>query len=119
MFTKTVLTVLFAAAALGAETPIACNLKALTPAQRARQSALSRKLTAAVIGTRELPSGLVFRISTGITLPELGEWIADERKCCPFLDFQLLIECEGGPVELSLTGGAGVKDFLLSEFAKK
>ena len=119
MFTKSLLTVLLCAAAARAETPIACNLKALTPAARARQSALSRKLSAATVEKRELAGGLAFRLSlAAITLPELGEWIDDERKCCPFLDFQLSLECEGGAVELSLTGRSGVKEFLLADFAK-
>ena len=119
MFTKSLLTVLLFAAAARAETPIACNLKALTPAARARQSALSRKLSAATVEKRELAGGLAFRLSlAAITLPELGEWIDDERKCCPFLDFQLSLECEGGAVELSLTGRSGVKEFLLADFAK-
>jgi len=119
MFTKNLVTVLLCAAAATAETPIACNLKALTPAERARQSALSRKLSAATLEKREVASGLSFRLSLAeITLAELGEWIDDERKCCPFLDFQISVECEGGAVQLSLTGRAGVKEFLLSDFAK-
>ena len=119
MFTKSLLTVLLFAAAACAETPIACNLKALTPAERARQSALSHKLSAATVEKRELADGLAFRLSlAAITLPELGEWIDDERKCCPFLDFQLSLECEGGAVQLSLTGRPGVKEFLLADFAK-
>jgi len=118
MFTKSLVTVLFLAAAAAAETPIACNLKALTPAERARQSALSRKLSTATVEKRELANGLRFRLSLAeITLPELGEWIDAERKCCPFLDFQISIEREGGAVQLSLTGRAGVKEFLLSDFA--
>src|SRR5947209_1527424 len=106
MSTKSLLTVLlFTAAAASAETPIACNLKALTPAQRARHSELSRKLSAATVEKRELAGGLNFRLSLAeITLPELGEWIDNERKCCPFLDFQVSLECEGGALQLSLTG---------------
>jgi hypothetical protein len=53
-----------------------------------------------------------------MSFQEIGEWIENERKCCPFLDFQLNVDCDGGAVHLALTGGPGVKDFLLSDFAK-
>jgi hypothetical protein len=118
MFTKCCLTVLLCAAAVAAESPLACNLKALTPAERARHSALSRKLSAAAVEKRELPDGLGFRLSlTGVTLPELGEWIDAERKCCPFLDFRFSLEQESGAVQLALTGRPGVKEFLVADFA--
>ena len=117
--TKTLLSLALFTGITAAETPIACNLKALTPAERARQSALSRKLKAATVEKTELASGLSFKLSLAqMPLREVAEWIEDERKCCPFLDFQLSVECDGGAVHLSLTGGPGVKEFLLSDFGK-
>jgi hypothetical protein len=109
---------LMTAAVVGAESRLACNLKALAPAERARHASLSRKLSAAVVEKRELADGLVFQIAlAAVTLPELGEWIAAERKCCPFLDFHVSLERESSSVELSLTGRAGVKEFLVMDFA--
>jgi hypothetical protein len=118
MFAISLLTVLLFAMTPPPESPLACNLKALSPTQRARQSALSRKLSAAVLEKREAPDGLTFRLSLAdMSLPELGEWIDDERLCCPFLDFRLSLDREGGALHLSLTGRAGVKEFLISDFA--
>jgi hypothetical protein len=46
-----------------------------------------------------------------VSLAGVAEWIALERRCCPFFRFQLDVEGETGPVWLRLTG-AGVKEFL-------
>jgi hypothetical protein len=119
MFASTLLIVLLFAASVPAVSPLACNLKALNPAERAHHSVLSKKLSAAAMEKHETPDGIAFRLSlAGITLPELGEWIDAERKCCPFLDFQVLLEREGGSLQLTLTGRPGVKEFLLADFAK-
>ena len=118
MNTTCVLTVLLLVAGIRAESPIACNLKALTPAQRARLSTLSHKLNAAARDHRELPDGISFRLDTAaFSLSELGEWIEDERRCCPFLDFRLVLPRESGELQVSLTGRPGVKEFLLTDFA--
>ena len=120
MFAKFCLILLLCAAAvLAVESPLACNLKALTPAERTRHAALGRKLSAAATAKHETADGLVFRLSLGeFSLAELGEWIDGERKCCPFLDFHFSLEREGRTVQLSLAGRAGVKEFLAAEFAK-
>jgi hypothetical protein len=55
--------------------------------------------------------------SKGIALAQLAEWISFERKCCPFFKFEIELEPESGPVWLSLTGRAGVKEFILAAFA--
>jgi len=106
------------AASCSAQSPIVCNLKALSPAERQHHAMLGRKLRAATLETRELSSGLSLRLSSGIGIKELADWVEAERKCCPFLDFTIKLECEGGPVELVLTGREGVKQVLLQEFGK-
>ena len=116
---KIITTLILLAAACSAQSPIACNLQALTPAEREHFAALGRKLRAAAAEVKELPNGLSFRISSSLRLTELADWVEAERKCCPFLDFTVKLECEGGPVELALTGREGVKQFLLEEFGKK
>src|SRR5262245_54102489 len=85
-----------------AQSPIVCNLKALTASEREHHEAVTRKLKAAIADVKELSNGFSFRLSPGIRIAEVGEWIEAERKCCPFLDFQLRLEREGGPIQLSL-----------------
>ena len=35
-----------------------------------------------------------------------------ERQCCRFLRFQLVVEQDGAPMTLDVTGPAGTKEFL-------
>jgi hypothetical protein len=46
----------------------------------------------------------------------LGELIALERRCCPFLAFELRSEAEGGDVTLRIGGRAGVREFVGATF---
>jgi hypothetical protein len=119
MFLNNVLTVVLMAAAASGPSPIACNLKALAPAERARHAALSDKLRAAATSRRELPDGIAFNLNPAmVNLREVADWVEAERLCCPFLDFRITLERGGGGLQLSLTGRQGVKDFLLSDFAR-
>jgi hypothetical protein len=93
--------------------PLACDLTALDPAQRERRGALAARLTAAREEVRELPDGYAFRFASDpSTCLAVMEFVTLERRCCPFLDFVLDVEREGGPLWLRLTGREGVKPFL-------
>lgn len=101
------------------ESPIACSLTALSPAERKRHGEVTRQMRASVQEVRELPDGYAFRLPANETsIRETAEWIAMERLCCPFLGFNLEVSREGGPLWLHLTGRAGregVKLFLKAE----
>lgn len=107
-----VLSLTAALAASAADTRFACNLKALTPEQRTRHARLTRDLLAGVTERRELPDGYAFRIHAALS--DVGEWIAAERKCCPFFRFRL--EVSGEEEWLSIQGAEGVKQFIAAEF---
>jgi hypothetical protein len=95
------------------ESPLACDLDAISVSERPRYNELRRMLAASALGKRELPDGIAVKISTEhMALAQLAEWIALERKCCPFFEFKIEVAPESGPVWLSLTGRAGVKEFL-------
>lgn len=98
------------------ESPIFCNMNALTKEQRQRHKALSVELRAAVQEIRELPDGYSFRLpSDEAMLQKAVEWVTMERRCCPFIAFGIEVEREGGPLWLKLTGREGVKPFLKTE----
>ena len=98
--------------------PLACDLGAISASDRPRYNELRRAVVASVVGKRELPDGLAIQIDTArIALPQLAEWISFERKCCPFFEFRIDLAAESGPVWLSLTGRAGVKEFLWQAFS--
>ena len=94
-----------------------CNVKALTPSERAHHKQLSEKLMAARKETVEMGNGYEFQFSPkDVTLAELAEWVVNESKCCPFFDFHIDLENEGKLVCLRLTGEEGIKQFIRAEF---
>ncbi|MCL4301005.1 MAG: hypothetical protein KJ077_35050 [Anaerolineae bacterium] len=96
--------------------PLFCDLSALDTAQRARHQANTRQLFGSVKQIEELPDGYAFYWSAEAgTILTAAEFITQERLCCPFLDFALEINSEGGPLRLTLTGREGVKQFMLAE----
>ena len=94
-----------------------CNLKALTLPERARLYQLTEKLKAARIESVELLDGYAFRVqSEQVSIGELAEYVSSERKCCPFFDFAIELQRDGGPLWLKLRGKDGVKEFMRHEF---
>jgi hypothetical protein len=94
-----------------------CNIKALTPDERAHHRQLGEKLTAARKEIVETEKGYEFQYSPAdISLAELAEWVGAESKCCPFFDFHIDVEREGKLLCLRLTGEEGIKAFIRAEF---
>jgi hypothetical protein len=101
-----------------AESAFACRLDALTPHERARHATLTQELLASARWVQEIPRGYAFRFPDDRALSRhLVEWVALERRCCPFLEFEILLGLEGEPVILRLTGEQGVREFLAAELA--
>ena len=101
------------------ETPFACNLTALSPAERAEHHRLGAIVLEAIRSRREIADGYAFELEgSRVAIGDLAAWAGFERRCCPFFGFQLEFGSEGGPVTLRLTGRAGVKDFIRSEFER-
>lgn len=99
------------------ESPIACVMAALTDEQKGRRKELEERLGAVIEEVRELPDGYEIRLPTASqVVRDVAEFVTYERLCCPFLDFELKVEREGGPVRLRLRGREGVKEFVRLEF---
>jgi len=93
-----------------------CNIKALSPAERASHKQLTGKLMASRKDTVESEKGYEFQYSPkDVSLAELAEWVVAEGKCCPFFDFHIDLEREGGLLCLRLTGAEGIKAFIRAE----
>ncbi|HXN53384.1 MAG TPA: hypothetical protein VN943_15745 [Candidatus Acidoferrum sp.] len=93
-----------------------CNIKALSPAERASHTQLTDKLMALRRATVESEKGYEFQYSPKeVSLSELAEWVVAEGKCCPFFDFHLDLEREGSLLCLRLTGVEGIKAFIRAE----
>lgn len=103
----------------GNESPIACDMSAINPGQRAQHIATGGLVFRAAAEIRELSDGYAFRLpAEPETLLKTVEFISLERLCCPFLSFSLEVVPEGGPVWLRLTGREGVKSFIREEVSE-
>lgn len=98
------------------QSPIVCDLTALTDEERDEHEAVGEAMFAALQDVKELPHGYGFRLpATAKMLQTVATFIPRERKCCPFLDFTVEVERDGGPMWLHFTGREGVKEFLRME----
>jgi hypothetical protein len=94
-------------------------LNVLTPADRERHLQLTRELLGAVQEIREADASFEFVFPNGTEpISKLAGFIANERLCCPFLEFTLRIGPGEEPVSLILTGPEGTKAFLREEFSE-
>jgi hypothetical protein len=109
-------TALSLAVAVATPVPFACNMKALSPAERMRHTDNTRRLKTAVVEAQETERNLRFRVSDErVDLTALAEWVRLERRCCPFLTFNIEVEGDGGPTWLTLSGPSGAKEFIRLE----
>ena len=92
---------------------IACNLDALSVAERVRRAALAQTLVPQAQSVQELTDGYALQLSpTPALAHDSLEWLLLEHRCCPFLRLELELEPEEGSLWLRLRGGPGVKEFL-------
>lgn len=93
---------------------LACNMNALTKEQRARHEVMTKRLLEHAT-RKELQDGYAFTIDRAhVSVAELAEWVADESRCCPAVDFHVGLPAFG-PLTLRLDGGADVKEFIAAE----
>jgi hypothetical protein len=92
-----------------------CNMSGFTPEELERYAGLATTLRASVQETKELRDGYAFKLPAD-GLVATSEWIAMERRCCPFFMYELEIPRDSGPLMLRITGGRGIKDFIRTEF---
>ena len=93
---------------------LACDMSALTPEQRTRHRAMTARLLEHAT-RQELADGYLFTIERQhLSVPDLAEWVANESRCCPAVDFHLELPAFG-PLTVRLDGGADVKAFVAAE----
>jgi hypothetical protein len=94
---------------------LACVPAAIAPDERPAHFALIRRLFADLVRERaDLPNGYAYRFPPD-AFDALARFVANERKCCPFLDFELELGANAGPIWLRLTGPAGTGAILEAE----
>ena len=94
----------------------ACDMSALSPAQRAHHLETIRSVFGAARMVRELDSGYEFELGySSDRLHTLADFIAHEKLCCPFFSFDIRVKPGEDSLVLRLSGPAGVKPFILAE----
>lgn len=96
---------------------LACVPTAIAPEERAAHFALIRQLFGELAQEwAELPSGYAYRFRADAIEPP-ARFLANERKCCPFLTFELTVSADAGPVWLRMSGPEGTRAILDAELA--
>ena len=96
---------------------VACNLKAISSAERPRYNDLFMRIRDAARHRSEIANGYAFRLDgKAVHLQDIGEWISMERRCCPFLTFELSASGDTTDCVLKLTGPEGVRAVLQGDF---
>jgi hypothetical protein len=100
--------------------PIACELGVFDAATFARYHVLREQLDRASRGIEEQSDGYVVVLSgDDATLALVAEWLALERRCCPFLAFSVTFAGPEEPIRVKLGGDADVKRFLAAELGSR
>lgn len=91
---------------------IACNFGAIDPANRTVHADTAESIFASILDIKELANGYSFRMPLETPmLHKISAWIANERLCCPFFTFTVVVAAE---LWLQLTGTEEVKGYIKS-----
>ena len=94
---------------------LTCVRSAIPAAERPAHFALARELlTECAQERRELPNGYAIRFPPE-AVEAVARFIANERKCCPFLSFELTLAPESGACWLRRTGPDGAREAINAE----
>ena len=95
---------------------LACSLDAIPAEQREAHVALATDLfSRPAPPRRELPDGYEFRFPAS-RIEALARFIVNERRCCPFVNFELLVGASDD-VRLRMTGPPGAREVLQAELS--
>lgn len=94
---------------------LVCVLSAIEPDERSAHFELGHRLFTKLAEERiDLPSGIALRLAAD-DFSEVARFVANERKCCPFLHIEVEIAPNGGPLWLRLTGPQGTRELIEAE----
>ena len=99
--------------------PLACNMDVFMPGEREKHIQTTTQLFQSVQTIHEAENGFEFlfpNFDAPDNMTQLAEFIFNERRCCPFLEFTLKIASNDAPISLLLTGPEGTQEFLRAEF---
>ena len=96
---------------------VACVPAAIPAAARSAHFALAHRLFGEVAKERnDLPNGYAFRFDPA-DLEGVCRFVENERRCCPFMTFEVQIFPASGPLWLRMTGPDGTREVLDAELS--
>ena len=100
--------------------PVACNLNAMTQAQRERHIVVLNQLRKLVEQISELPDGyaFIYPVEAGLFMAA-AEFVTLESLCCSFFKFRLEFERGNGSFTLTLSGPPESKPIMLAALRGK
>jgi hypothetical protein len=102
---------------MGSTPGLACIPAAIPAPERPGHFALGRELLEErAIERVALPNGYATRFEPD-AFEAVARFVANERRCCPFLSFELLLEPAAGPLWLRMTGPEGTREILDAELS--
>jgi hypothetical protein len=91
--------------------PVVCTLS--PEALATRRQGLLAELLGRAHAHEELVDGHRWSFeATDDVLAMILRMVEAERRCCRFLRFHIIVESDGGPVSVELTGPPGTREFL-------
>lgn len=98
---------------------VACVPGAIPALQRSEHFALAAKLFEnAALSTSELKDGYEFRFPAQ-ELASVARFVANERLCCPFIRFEIVVDPGAEECALRMTGPDGTRAILAAELKLK
>jgi len=95
-----------------AGTPLACSINALNAREQGRRETLVETLFPKADVTEQADSFTLTWTGDPSVYGKLAEFVGYERRCCPFLEFDLRVSGPDQPVTLVLHADDDVKKFI-------
>lgn len=97
------------------QTGLVCVPSAIPADRRAAHLSLAQRLLRQLACERvSLPNGYALRYTLD-ALPLVAEFVANECRCCPFIDFEISVSASTGSLWLRMTGPEGTRELLDAE----
>jgi hypothetical protein len=89
----------------GVEVPLACDLQAIPQQERVEHLALADRLYGRLARERRVEEdGVAFRFDAA-DYDAVTRYVANERLCCSFVRFEIVVAPNHGPIWLRVAGG--------------
>jgi hypothetical protein len=103
----------------GTSRPLACDMSAFSADERQRYDILRRRVMSGVQHTVGTTTGVRLRLDPSLPPVTVAEWLALERRCCPFLNLGLNLT-DDGQTWIELRGASpDAKPFIEGEFSSR